>query len=63
MQEHKPIFINPDYVERVRLAADKELEGTAVIMGGKALQIKEAIDEVVAALTSSTLAARLAAKI
>ena len=71
-QEHGdpyPVFINPDHVERVRSALSNEKVGnrsqanTCVVISGKVIFLKEAIDEVVAALTSSTLAARLAAKI
>ena len=64
-----PIYINPDTVSRVRPLTLKDRETasskavTYIVMGSNSINLSEGLEEVVVALTSPLLSARLAAKL
>lgn len=68
-REEYPVYINPDNVSRVRILTRHEKLSAApeattyLVMGSASIHLSESLEEVIAALTSPTLATRLAAKL
>jgi hypothetical protein len=64
-REEYPVYINPDTVTRVRPSHNDAPPSakTHLVMGAHYIHLTESLEEVVAALTSPTLATRLAAKL
>lgn len=61
-----PVYVNPESVTRVRPShndAAHPLAKTHLVMGAHYIHLTESLEEVIAALTSPTLATRLAAKL